>query len=51
MGEFSAFLDIIDAGGSVGIFALLFVMWKFDRRLLIIELFIKSKLKGDKDDV
>ena len=40
--ELSA-IELIGAGGDVSMMALFFLMWKFDRRLLKIE--IKLKLR------
>lgn len=55
--EFSL-LDLLSAGGNTAMMALLFVMWRFDRRLLLIETTMnnssscwecKMKRKGDID--
>jgi len=41
-------LEFLDAGGNIAMMALLFVMWKFDRRLVKIEILIEHHLENDK---
>ena len=40
-----ALLTALQAGGNVAMMALLFVMWRFDRRLLKLELIIFQRDK------
>jgi hypothetical protein len=35
--------QLLSAGGDVSMIALVFIMWKFDRRLLTLELSLLSK--------
>jgi len=46
MSELSGFLDLLAAGGDVGIYLVAFILWKFDRRLLKLETRV---INGDKD--
>jgi len=38
-------LNFLDAGGNLALFALVYIMWKFDRRLVILEILIKNLQK------
>ncbi len=46
--EFSL-LQLLDAGGNLAAMGLLFVMWRFDRRLLIVEEQLKSLPRRHQD--
>lgn len=35
-------LDLLAAGGNLSMMALLYVMWRFDRRLVVIETELKA---------
>lgn len=39
-------LKFISAGGDVGIYVLIFVIWKFNERLIKLEVTISLLLKG-----
>ena len=45
MGDISSILKILDAGGNAAMIALFFLMWRFDRRLLKMEIVIGQLLK------
>lgn len=44
--DFSGVLQALGAGGDVAVIALLFVMWKFDRRLLKLEIHVCKEEKS-----
>lgn len=48
-GDDITLLEALSASGDVGIWALLGLLWRFDRRLLAIELFI-ANLKEKKHE-
>jgi len=36
-------LDVLSAGGDVAMMALLYIMWRFDRRLLRLEFWLNNQ--------
>jgi hypothetical protein len=38
--------QLLSIGGDVGIIALLFFLWRLDRRILTIEIIVETLLKG-----
>ena len=48
-----ALFDWLNAGGNLALFALVYIMWKFDRRLVVLETIMTDlleKQKKSKDD-
>ena len=43
-------LTLLDAGGNVAMIGLLFIMWKFDRRLFALELHIQHLPRRKSDN-
>ena len=40
-----ALFEWLNAGGNLALFALVYIMWKFDRRLVVLETIMKNLLE------
>lgn len=41
-----ALFHVLSAGGDVAMMALLYIMWRFDRRLLRLEIWFNNRKQG-----
>ena len=47
MGDFQAVMSLLSGAGDVGIYLVAFILWKFDRRLILLETTFSTHVQDD----